>query len=262
MLLGLDHLVVAVVSPEVAAAELERVVGLVCTGGGRHPLWGTHNRLAWLGDTYVELIAVFDPSLTARGAVSRAVAKALALAGGQDAGLVTYAVASDDAASDVAVLRAGGSALADLESRSRTRPDGEVVRWRAAFPPVLGPGEPPFLIDHELVGAEWGDAARAARASQVHPVGGAARVSAIELPCPDVAAVAARYGSTLGIGIDPASGHGAVGDQEIRLVSSASADPAVVEVTIRASTIPEPRSVEAVGVRWRIVPSPAASAQR
>lgn len=261
MLLGLDHLVVAVVSPEAAEIELERVVGLACSGGGRHPLWGTHNRLAWLGDTYVELIGVFDPSLTASGAVSRAVAEALAQAGRRDAGLVTFAVASDGAAGDLARLRAGGSDLSDLESRSRTRPDGEVVRWRATFPPVLGPGEPPFLIDHELVGAEWGDAARVDRARQVHPVGGAARVSAIELPCLDVAGAATRFGRTLGLDIDPASGRGTVGDQEIRLVSSASADPAVVEVTVRSSTIPEPWSVEAVGVRWRIVPSPAASGQ-
>jgi len=94
MLLGLDHLIIAVPGPDAAAAELERTLGLACTGGGRHPLWGTYNRLAWLGDTYIELIGLFDRSLAPNGAVSQAVAAAL------DAGhmgLVSYALTTDDA---------------------------------------------------------------------------------------------------------------------------------------------------------------------
>ena len=78
MLLGIDHLVIAVADPDEAAAELEREVGLACSGGGRHPSWGTHNRLAWFGDTYAELIWVFDRSLAPSGAVSRAVVAAWA----------------------------------------------------------------------------------------------------------------------------------------------------------------------------------------
>ena len=115
MLLGLDHLVVAVPDPEAAAAELERAVGLACTGGGRHPTWGTFNRLAWLGDTYVELIGLFDPSLAPNGAVSRAVAAAL------DAGrvgLVSYAVASDGVDGDLERLWVAGSDLGEVEARS------------------------------------------------------------------------------------------------------------------------------------------------
>src|SRR3990170_1302710 len=136
MLLGLDHLIIAVPDPDAAAAQLERTVGLACSGGGRHPLWGTYNRLAWLGDTYIELIGLVDRTLAPNGRVSQAVAAAL------DAGhmgLVSYALATDDADEELARLRADGSDLGDVEARSRTRPDGEVVRWRAAFPPLLGP---------------------------------------------------------------------------------------------------------------------------
>ena len=41
---------------------LEAALGLAVTGGGRHELGGTFNRLAFLGDTYLELIGVFDRS--------------------------------------------------------------------------------------------------------------------------------------------------------------------------------------------------------
>lgn len=257
MLLRLDHLVVAVADPDAAAMELERVVGLRCTGGGRHPLWGTHNRLAWFGDTYVELIGVFDPSLTANGAVSRAVAAAL---GAGHVGLVSYAVATDDADGDVTALRDGGSELGDVEARSRTRPDGEVVRWRAAFPPSLGPAEPPFVVEHEPVGAEWGDAARAERAGLIHPAGGTARVSALELPVPDVEKAARTYDRTIGLVFDEVELRLAVawiGDQRIRLRHGAPYwNPAIVEVVVDGLDERLERSIDALGVRWRIVGVP------
>jgi hypothetical protein len=256
MLLGLDHLVVAVADPDTAAAELEGTVGLACTGGGRHPLWGTHNRLAWLGDTYVELIGIFDRSLTPNGPVSRAVAAALDA--GQ-AGLVSYALASDDLDADLARLREGGSASSDVEVRSRTRPDGEVVRWRATFPPALGPAEPPFVIEHMLVGAEWGDEARAARASFAHPLGGPARVTGLELPVPDIEATTEAYERTVGIrfaDVDPRGARVVVGSHVVRLHHGAPLwNPAIVEIAVVDSAGASGsalREIDAVGVRWRI----------
>jgi hypothetical protein len=246
MLLRLDHLVIAVRDPDAAAAELERRVGLACTGGGRHPLWGTHNRLAWFGDTYAELIGIFDPSLTANGAVSRAVASALATRG---EGLVTYAVATDDADGDLARLHLAGSDLGDVEARSRTRPDGEVVRWRAAFPPALGPASPPFIVEHEDVGAEWGAAARAARASLVHPVGGVATVTGLTLPVRDPGGVAAAYLASVGLAFrgDPATA--TIGAQAVTLAAGdPDGDPATIHLRIDPARAFD---VEALGVRWR-----------
>jgi hypothetical protein len=256
VLLGLDHLVVAVPDPDAAAAELERTAGIECTGGGRHPMWGTFNRLAWFGDTYVELIGTFDRSLAPNGAVSRVVAEALDAG---HVGLVSYAVATDGVDADLARLREAGSELSDIEARSRTRQDGEVIRWRAAFPPSLGPAEPPFIVEHELSGSEWGAAARAARASFAHPLGGSARITALELPVPDIEEAAHAYARTVGIefsDVDPRSAHATVGVQVVRLHHGAPLwNPAVVEIVVSGSpgaARPAAGEVDLLGVRWRI----------
>ena len=68
MRLGIDHLVIAVPDPDASAAVLAAALGVAVTGGGRHELGGTHNRLAFLGDTYLELIGVFDRELVAPAA--------------------------------------------------------------------------------------------------------------------------------------------------------------------------------------------------
>ena len=194
MLLGIDHLVVAVRSVEAAAAIVERDLGLAVTGGGRHEAMGTYNRLAFLGDTYLELIGVFDRDLV-RSSGSFAVARAaLDQLDARGEGLATYALAVDDVAAEVSRLRSAGSPVGDPVPGSRRRPDGEVVRWTCAFP-ELGPERPPFLIEHEAAGSEWGDAVRAARAAFRHPGGGAVRLASLELPAPDAAAVADAYGN-------------------------------------------------------------------
>jgi len=212
MLLGIDHLVIAVADPDAAAASLESELGLVAAGGGRHAT-GTGNRLIFLGDAYLELIGVWDRALALTHPIGAAVVRAL----DADApGLVTFALATDGARREVMALRAAGSPISEAIAGSRTRPDGEVVAWQCSFPPRLGPAEPPFLIEHELSGPEWGADARRARASFVHPFGGAARLVGVELVVPDPAAVAAGYASVLGIGVLPGPG-AAPGEREVRI---------------------------------------------
>ena len=212
MLLGIDHLVIAVEDPDAAAASLEAELGLAATGGGRHAT-GTHNRLVFLGDAYLELIGVWDRALALAHPIGAAAVRAL------DAGtpgLVTYALATDGARREVGALRAAGSPISDAVAGSRTRPDGEVVTWHVAFPPALGSGEPPFLIEHELAGAEWDDDARRRRASFVHPFGGSARLVGIELVVPNPKAAAENYARILGVTVPP--GPGAVpGERETRI---------------------------------------------
>jgi len=61
----LDHLAVAGVTLEEAAAHVEAALGLPMQPGGVHPKFGTHNRLMGLGEgLYLEAIAI-DPEAPA-----------------------------------------------------------------------------------------------------------------------------------------------------------------------------------------------------
>ncbi len=252
MLLGIDHVVIAVRDVGASARTLERDVGLTFTGGGRHEAMGTYNRLAFLGDAYIEVIGVFDRDLVLASptfALGNAVLAVLD-AGGE--GLATYALSTDDVAAEAAVLRAGGSPIDASVSGSRLRADGEVVRWVTAFP-ELGPDRPPFLIEHEPSGAEWGEEARAARAAFRHPGGGRVRLVSLELPVTDSAAVVAReYGTVLGIAFSE-RWRAAIGDQAITLRDGTGGEP-VVGLLGEPGTAP--MDVVRVGVRWHRTPGP------
>jgi hypothetical protein len=251
MLLGIDHLVITVRDPDAAAAVLERDTGLAFTGGGRHEGMGTFNRLAFLGDTYLELIGVFDRELVASSTTFAVGRASMAVLDRGREGLATYALATDDVAGDAARLRAGGSPLGAPVAGSRIRPDGGVVRWVTAFPP-LGPCEPPFLIEHERAGAEWDDEARAARAAFRHPAGGRVRLAALELPAPDPAATANAYGRVLGIAFSE-WWRTIVGDQAISLRTGAPDDGPVVR--LRGGPGTPPLDLVRLGVRWVRHPS-------
>lgn len=60
-MLEVDHVLMAVSNLEEAAERLEREHGLKSLDGGRHPGWGTANRIIPLGREYIELIGVVDP---------------------------------------------------------------------------------------------------------------------------------------------------------------------------------------------------------
>lgn len=250
MLQGIDHLVVAVRDPDAAAAVLGRELGLAWTGAGRHESMGTFNRLAFLGDTYLELIGVFDRALVRSNPTFAAGGAALGVLDAGREGLATYALATDDVAGDVARLRAAGSRIGPPVAGSRRRPDGEIVRWITAFP-ALGPDEPPFLIEHEAHGAEWGDVARAARSAFRHPAGGRVRLATLEFPVVDPAATATRYATETGMMFD-AAGVARVGGQEIRL---RAADGGPVVVTMAGEPGSPGADVVRFGVRWRRHPA-------
>jgi hypothetical protein len=223
MLLGIDHLVIAVPDPDAAARDFADALGLAATGGGRHEGSGTFNRLIFLEDTYLELIGIEDRDLAAGGPIGAA---ALAAVDAGRSGLVTWAIATDGARREVSSLRTTGSPIGDVVAGERVRPDGGAVRWHTAAAAPLAVDRPPFLIEHELAGPEWGEEARRARAAFVHPFGGRAQVVGLELAVERPGELAASFARTLGIVFEPAAGD-EPGDQEarvgphvIRLVSS------------------------------------------
>jgi len=254
MFLGLDHLVIAVADPDDAAARLEADVGLEATGGGRHDALGTLNRLVWLGDTYLELIGVFNRALAERSWLGSPVIRTLDEGGG----LATWAIATDALEVDLARLHQLGSDLGDLVAGERRRPDGAVVRWRLAAPPLLGPSEAPFLIEHDPSSAEWAPADRASRAALAHRIGGTVRLDVLELPVDDVSQTIQRFTRTAGLRFRPSLRGGGsrdadVGRQTIRL-RPRRREPGSVVVRLSAAVADE-RAVELLGCRWVLHPS-------
>jgi hypothetical protein len=195
MPIGIDHLVIAVADPDAAASEITDLAGIAFTAGGRHPGLGTFNRIAFLGEAYLELMAVESADQAKGSAIGAAAVQALERGGG----FATWALADDAIRTTVARLQATGSHIGPVTHGSRDRPDGERVEWWTATPPELGPDLPPFLIKHLDAGAEWGAEALAARRAFAHPIGGPLRLLSIELAVPDPVALAAACLREIGV---------------------------------------------------------------
>jgi glyoxalase-like protein len=121
-MLWLDHVVFAVRDLDEAAVRFRGEFGLDSTEGGRHERWGTANRIVPLGDQYLELVAAVDEPVAAETAFGRGVLERAAGGGGW----FTMAAVADDL--DAVASRLG----IEVDSGSRTRPDGQTVRWRMA----------------------------------------------------------------------------------------------------------------------------------
>jgi hypothetical protein len=259
MLTGIDHVLLACADPDAAAMELERAVGLRASAGGRHDAQGTFNRLVWLGDSYIELMGVFDERLAAAAWWGRHALAVLerAESGGERAGYMGVVLASDDLAADAALVMGRGSVLGLPEAGGRNRPDGRVVRWRLSHAPNPDPDLGLlFLIEHDPSGADWSPAERAERAAMEHPLGGPARLVRVELPVSKMQAATMRVHRDAGVGFRPSlagggARDGAVGRQTLRLVpGGAGVAPRVV---IRGGG--EPREVSLLGFQWQVLPA-------
>lgn len=121
-MLRLDHVVYAVPDLDEVAVRFRERFGLDSTGGGRHERWGTANRIVPLGDQYLELVAAVDAPAAAETGFGRGVLERAARGGGW----FTIAAVADDL--DAVASRLG----IEVDSGSRTRPDGKTVRWRMA----------------------------------------------------------------------------------------------------------------------------------
>jgi hypothetical protein len=120
--LRLDHVVYAAADLDEAADRFRRHFGLDSSAGGRHPGWGTANRIVPLGAAYLELIAVVEPAAAEGSRFGRSILEAA----GDGGSWVTMA-ASTPTIHEVA----GRLGLEVVEGR-RERPDGSEIRWRSA----------------------------------------------------------------------------------------------------------------------------------
>jgi len=121
-MLRLDHVVYAVRDLDEAAVRFREELGLDSTVGGRHERWGTANRIVPFGDQYLELVAAVDEASALRNPFGRGILERASEGGGW----FTIAVATDGVDAVASRLHL------DVVAGSRTRPDGEVIRWRTA----------------------------------------------------------------------------------------------------------------------------------
>lgn len=246
---GIDHVVIVVADPDAAAAELTETVGLAFTAGGRHAGLGTFNRIAFLGDAYLELMGVADAAEAKGWTVGRAAVEALERGGG----FATWALVDDAIQVSVPRLQANGSHIGQATHGSRERPDGEVVEWWTATLPELGPDRPPFLIKHLAAGAEWGAEALAARRAFVHPIGSPVRLDGLDLAVGDPFLLAATCAAEIGLEYawEGVAAVATVGRHAIRLARGYG-----VELTIRVgAAVGAARSTRLLGVRFVVRPS-------
>lgn len=247
MLVSIDHLVLAVGDLDAAAATLTAATGIAVAGGGRHEALGTVNRLAWLGDSYVELVAVQDPERGRTSWFGRAI-----LESPRGGSLATWAVRTDDLDGDVDGLRAQGARWGEPTVGERLRDDGRTVRWRVAVPDRPEPLSP-FLIERDPTSAEWTAEEVAVRAAEAP-----ARLEVLELPTATMPATIDALTRSLGLRFRPSlAGGGArdanLGGQMVRLMPAR--EPAAEPTIHLAAPVPEGRVVRALGCRWAVRPS-------
>ena len=162
-MLEIDHVVLPVADLRIAASEIASRYGLASIEGGRHPAWGTANRIVPLGDGYLELIAVEDRETAARTAFGSRVASA------EPGHPLGWAVRTD--AIDAVARRLGLTVVPGF----RDTPGGGRITWRSAGVEVAA-REPalPFFI-------QWGDGVPLPGATPIRHPGGPARLRRLSL---------------------------------------------------------------------------------
>ena len=148
---------------DVAAARIERELGLAAQGGGRHEGLGTHNRIVPVGGGYLELLAVADPAEAARSDLGRALQARLEREGD---GLIGWAVAVDDV--EPVAQRLGTAITAIRRSGLTARLTGVAEAMREPFLP--------FFISRDHGIADPGTGSDAGGITWIELAGDAARL--------------------------------------------------------------------------------------
>jgi catechol 2,3-dioxygenase-like lactoylglutathione lyase family enzyme len=140
VLMRIDHIIYAAPDLEAAVDALHTRLGVRAAGGGQHVGQGTHNKLLGLGPrTYLEIVAP-DPRQP-----EPAAPRPYGVDGVMCAGLVGWALASDDIDAALRVARAKGFDPGAVIDGHRLTAASTVLRWRLTSN-ALTAGLIPFLI--------------------------------------------------------------------------------------------------------------------
>lgn len=139
----IDHLVYATPDLNRGIAEIEALLGIRATIGGRHPGRGTYNALIALGPrVYLEILA---PDPTQSGPVKPEVFQIDTLVRSK---LITWSANATSLDEIVKLALTHRIPVGVVGSGSRVRPDGVTLSWRYTDPNVEGTdGIIPFFLD-------------------------------------------------------------------------------------------------------------------
>ena len=115
-------MLLAVTDLVAAGRELQARYGLASVEGGRHPDWGTANRIVPLGASYLELVAVIDQAAAVDSGFGGWVASRASRLG-RPLGWAVRTSELDAIARRLDLI---------VHSGARVAPSGEVLRWRSA----------------------------------------------------------------------------------------------------------------------------------
>ena len=143
LLSRVDHLVYATGELHRGIAEIEQLLGIHASLGGRHRAWGTQNALVGLRPRcYLEIIA---PDLEHSSGVG---ARPFGLDQDRPSRLVGWAANATELEQVRAAAFRSGVTLGDVEYGSRQRPDGTELRWTLTdLRCAVADGIIPFFID-------------------------------------------------------------------------------------------------------------------
>ena len=105
-----------------AAADRVSKLGFTVLEGGTHPRFGTANYIVPLGRQYVELLGVVDPAIATQNDYGRSLLRHVA----QGDRLVRWSLRTER------IEEVAHRLELKIEHRSRVRPDGSLLTWRAA----------------------------------------------------------------------------------------------------------------------------------
>ncbi|MCI0661179.1 MAG: VOC family protein [Acidobacteria bacterium] len=148
----IDHLVFATPDLNRGIDEIEKLLGVRASPGGRHPGRGTRNALLALGPaSYLEIIGP-DPDQAPPKTPPPFGIDSL-----RESRLVSWVAKSNDLEKLRQEAVRNGIQLGEVISGSRQRPDGVLLSWRYTNPQtVVADGIVPFFID-------WGESPHPSR---------------------------------------------------------------------------------------------------
>lgn len=190
MLTAIDHIIIGVHNLEQASAQFSLKLGLVASGGGIHPTGGTANRIIVIGDTYLELISIYNPEEAQQRMLDR-----LAI----HEGYLNFVLASNDIEIESHALTQRGIPILGPTPGLLRSTDGRMRGWsRIDMERQELAQRYPFIIQHDSAGEERRFRLAGWKTPPEHPLG-VVQVRSATIAVADLAEATQRFQRIYGL---------------------------------------------------------------